>query len=650
LNFNFGPADKPSARLVEIDVSEQMTSKNFKPAGKASGFAQPIVLCLLLAAVTLAVYWPVTRCEFLNYDDPEYFASNPHVLAGLTPGNAIWAFTTGQTGNWHPLTWLSLMLDVNLFGQGPAGPHITNLLFHLANTVLVFLLLRRLTRTTWRSAFVAALFALHPLHVESVAWISERKDVLSMFFGLLALWAYVGFAQGIENREQGGKTANSQHPTSNAQRCYWSAFFFFALGLMSKPMLVTLPFLMLLLDWWPLKRFTIYDLRFTALRLVWEKIPFFLLSAISCVVTFIAQQKGGAVVTLVKISLAQRVENTFVAYARYLAKTFWPSPLANPYPYPDHWDGLLIIYAVALIVGLCAVAGLQARRFPFAATGWFWFVGTLVPVIGLVQVGNQSMADRYTYLPLIGIFMIAAWGLAAMCASWRLPKPVAGILAVVLLTACGLRTRDQIGYWQDSGTLCRHALAVTENNFVACNNLGTWLSKNGEVTRAMDWFRQSLQIRPDNPDALYNLGNAFAKLGNWDEAIGNYRCALQAAPDQADILNNLGFALATKKQFAEAIACFEAVLKLNPDYADAHNNLATVLFIQKRFDEAVRHFREALRITPGNPQIYSNLGDALVKQGQTNEAVRCYQEALRLKPGDPQIKTKLQALGAPISN
>ena len=416
-------------------------------------------------------------------------------------------------------------------------------------------------------------------------------------------------------------------------------------------MLVTLPFVMLLLDCWPLGRVSSAGCRVSKARhLMVEKIPFFVLSAISCVVTFIAQQKGGAVVSLVKISLAQRVENTFVAYARYLGKTFWPSPLANPYPYPDHWDGLLVVYAVALMVGLCAVAALQARRFPFAATGWFWFVGTLVPVIGLVQVGNQSLADRYTYLPLIGIFMIAAWGLAAMCAGWRLPKPVTGILAVALLAACGLRTRDQIGYWQNSGTLCRHALAVTENNFVACNNLGTWLSNNGEVIRAMDWFRQSLQIKPDNPDALYNLGNAFAKLGDWDEAVANYRRALQVMPDQADILNNLGFALATKKQFAEAIACFETALKLNPDYADAHNNLATVLFIQKRFDEAVRHFREALLIMPGNPQIYSNLGDALVKQGQIAEAVKNYQAALRLKPGDPKIRAKLQALGAPVSN
>jgi Tfp pilus assembly protein PilF len=478
--------------------------------------------------------------------------------------------------------------------------------------------------------------------VESVAWISERKDVLSTFFGLLSLIAYTRYVTSDKwqvTRLDPASSPATRHPPL----FYDLALLFFTLGLMSKPMLVTLPFLMLLLDWWPLKRFTI-------LRLVWEKVPFFLLSAISCVVTFIAQQKGGAVVTLVRISMTGRMGNTFVAYARYLGKTFWPSPLANPYPYPEHWAAGLVVFSAALVVGLSVVALGLGRKLSFVAVGWFWFVGTLVPVIGLVQVGNQSLADRYTYLPLIGIFMIAAWGLAAMCASWRLPKTVAGILAVVLLTACGLRTRDQIGYWQNSGTLCRHALAVTENNFVACNNLGTWLSKNGEVTRAMDWFRQSLQIKPDNPDALYNLGNAFAKLGDWDEAIGNYRRALRMAPDQADILNNLGFALATKKQFADAIACFEAALKLAPGSASTHNNLATVLFMQQRFDEAVQHYRAALRITPDDPRICVNLGDALVKQGQTAEAVKSYQEALRLKPGDPQITAKLQALGVQISN
>ena len=629
----------------------------------ARALSNPVCLCLLLVAVTLAVYWPVVRCDFLNYDDPKYFTSNTHVLGGLTPVNVAWAFTTGQASNWHPLTWLSLMLDVDLFGPGPVGPHVTNLLFHLANTVLVFLLLRSLTRATWRSAFVAALFALHPLHVESVAWISERKDVLSTFFGLLALRAYAGYAQRVTSDEwQVTRTEPIlSRVTCHGSRFYWLALLFFVLGLMSKPMLVTLPFLMLLLDWWPLGRVSSVECRvpgapapasqlLTFSRLISEKIPFFILSAISCVVTFIAQQKSGAVISLVKISLAQRVENTFVAYVRYLAKTFWPASLANPYPYPEHWAVGLVVLSAVLVAGLSVATLWLGRKRPFVPVGWFWFVGTLIPVIGLVQVGNQSLADRYTYFPLIGIFMVVVWGLAGMCANRRWPGPVIGVLAVIVLLACGLRTRDQISYWQNSGTLFRHTLSVTENNFIACNNLATWLSKNGRVTEAMDWFRQSLQIRPNNPDALYNLGNAFARQGNWDEAIGNYRRALQMAPDQADMLNNLGFALATKKQFADAIACFEAALKLNPDSASTHNNLAAVLFSENRLDEAVQHYRESLRITPDDPRICINLGDALVRLGKPAEAISCYQTALRFKPGDAQIKAKLQALGVPISN
>jgi len=650
--------------------------------------SNPVCLCLLLVAVTLAVYWPVTRCDFVNYDDPDYFSSNAHVQAGLTSDNVVWAFCTGYASNWHPLTWLSLMLDRELSGPGPAGPHFTNLLFHLANTVLLFLLLRQMTSlrpdtdigalasakppaqpgsstqaaVNWRSAFVAALFALHPLHVESVAWISERKDVLSTFFGLLALWAYARFVQKSAVRSQKSEVENQvsglRPPTSGY---YWLALLFFALGLMSKPMLVTLPLVMLLLDWWPLGRVSRVEGRvpnapapasqlLTFNRLVLEKIPFFVLSAISCVVTFIAQQKGGAVTKLAGISMTGRVANAFVSYARYLDKTLWPSPLANPYPHPGHWGFPLVIYSVALVAGLSAIAVLFARRFPFFFTGWFWFVGTLVPVIGLVQVGIQSMADRYTYVPLIGLFIIFVWGLAETGMSRQVPKTLIAVLIAMVLVVSALRTRNQLSYWQNNETLFRHTLAVTENNYLAYNNLGTWLSKRGQIAEAMDCFRKSLQINPDNSDVLYNLGNAFAKLGNWDEAINNYQRALQITPNQPDVLDNLGFALAAKKQFAAAVVCFEAALKLNPDYADAHNNLATVLFIQKNYKEAGRHFREALRITPGNPQIYSNLGDALVKQGETTEAVRCYQEALWLKPGDPQIRAKLQALGAQISN
>jgi Flp pilus assembly protein TadD len=424
------------------------------------------------------------------------------------------------------------------------------------------------------------------------------------------------------------------------------ALFFFALGLMSKPMLVTLPFLMLLLDWWPLNRisdfrFPISDLK----RLLLEKIPFLALSAAACVVTFIVQQHGGAVATLVKVPMTGRLENAFVSFARYLGKTFWPVSLATPYPHPGHWPVMAALLAFALFAGLCTAAVWFRKQFPFAFTGWFWFAGALVPVIGLVQVGNAAMADRYTYLPLIGVFITLVWGAGVAVAHWRLPRPLAAA-ALLLLLAAVWRTRDQIGCWQNSGTLFTHALAVTENNYVAENNLGTWFSKNGQVADAMDCFRRSLQIQPDNPDALFNLGNAFARLGNWDEAITNYQRVLQVAPPKADIFVNLGLALAAKKQFADAVAEFEAALKLDPDSADAHNNLAAVLFIEHRFDEAARHYREALRLAPDDPRIYANLGDVLVRLGQIPDAVKCYQEALRLNPGDAAVAARLRDVGA----
>jgi Flp pilus assembly protein TadD len=367
-------------------------------------------------------------------------------------------------------------------------------------------------------------------------------------------------------------------------------------------------------------------------------------------VTFIAQQKGGAVTKLARISMTDRVANAFVSYARYLDKTLWPAPLANPYPHPGHWEFTLVIYSVALVAGLSAIAVLFARRFPFCFTGWFWFVGTLVPVMGLVQVGVQSMADRYTYIPLIGLFIIFVWGLAETGMSRQVPKTLIAVLTAMVLVVSARQTRNQLSYWRDNETLFRHTLAVTKDNYVAYNNLGTWLAKRGRVTEARDCFVKSFRINPNDSDVLYNLGNALTRLGDPEGAVHAYRRALELTPDHADILNNLGFALADKEQFADATACFEKALQLDPNYVDAHNNLANVLFYQHKFAEAIPHFRAALRLAPDNPQLHSNLGDALVKQGQTTEAVRCYQEALRLKPGDPQIRAKLQALGAPISN
>jgi len=586
------------------------------------------VICLLLAIVTLATWWPVVYCQFLDYDDQGYFWENPHVLTGLSWANVIWAFKTTFATNWHPLTWLSLMLDADLFGKGPIGPHFTNLLIHTANSMLLFVLMRRLTNKTWPSALVAALFALHPLHVESVAWVAERKDVLSAFFGLLSLWAYAAYARKSAVRAPG------------CRAFYSLALIFFAFGLMSKPMLVTLPLVMLLLDFWPLQRFNASTLQ----RLLLEKIPFFALTAMVSVVTFVVQQQGGAVVALARYSVSVRIENALVSYARYLGKALWPATLATPYPHPESWPLPVWLLALVLFAGLSLAAIGLRKKFPCAITGWFWFVIMLVPVIGLVQVGGQAMADRYAYLPLVGLLIIFSWGLAGVQARWPQFTRELVLLAAVLVLAGALRTRDQIRYWKNDGSLFLHALQTTKNNYTACVNLGTWFSKNGQHQEALDCYQMALRMNPSDPSVLYDLANAFARMGHWEDAVKSYRRALAVGPPQADILDNLGFALVALKQYDEAVTNFATALKLKPDSLSAQNNLAYVLFLEHRYAEAAEHYRAALRQAPDDPRIHANLGDALSKLGQISQARQCYQDALRLDPDNASIRAKLQAL------
>jgi protein O-mannosyl-transferase len=606
----------------------------------------PPGICFFLVAVTLAIYWPVVHCDFVVLDDVDYFTGNIHVQTGLNLANIEWAFTTGFTSNWHPLAWISLMLDSQLFGNGPFGPHFVNLLLHTANTGLLFFLLRKLTAATWKSAFVAALFALHPLHVESVAWVAERKDVLSAFFGFISVWAYARYA-----RE---RSAPARPRFSVLD--YFTALLFFAFSLMSKPMLVTLPCVLLLLDYWPLQRFKIPDVKSGLTKLILEKAPFLILSLLSSVVTLLVQQKGGAVQTLAEFSAFDRIENAFVSYARYLGKTFWPANLANPYPHPGAWPEPLVVFSAALFILLCVIAVVLVRKIPFGFVGWFWFAGMLVPTIGLVQVGGASMADRYTYLPLTGIFIILAWSLGGISARWRGSQPAVMVLAALIITLCAWRTHLQIGYWQNTGALYDHALAVAKNDCAASNSLGVWMGSHGEPARALACFSEARRINPDNVIVLYNLGNSLAKSGQNDEAIDCYRHALQIGPATADLLNNLGSALGANKQYAEAGTNFEMALKIKPDSVSAHNNLAAILFKEHRFSEAARHFQEALRFFPDSynrrdmaakAQIYSNLGDALAQQGKTSEARQSYQQALQRQPDNAKIQAKLQALGPP---
>jgi protein O-mannosyl-transferase len=620
-----------------------MSSNEQRKTQSLDLISKPVVLCLALALVTVAVFFPARNFEFLNYDDPDYFTANLHVQAGLSAKNVVWAFTTRAAANWHPLTWLSLMLDADLFGKNPAGPHLVNLLFHTVNTVLLFLLLRRLTSATWRSAFVAGLFALHPLHVESVAWIAERKDVLSAFFGLLALLCYANYALFKVQSSKFKVESPTEPGFPSSVLWYLTSVLWFTLGLMSKPMLVTLPFVMLLLDFWPLNRFDVQGSRFKAGdlgKLMVEKIPFFALSIAASVITFWVQKSGGAIKD--QVPFPGRLGNAFVSYLRYLGKTVWPDPLATPYPHPGHWNGSLVVASVVLVLGVSVAVVLFSRRFPFLFAGWFWFVGMLVPVIGLVQVGDASMADRYMYLPAIGLFIAATWAAGEMLKTSS-PKLIAAT-AMIILLLCGIKTRAQLPFWQNSGTLFRHTLAVTAGNNIADNNLGTWLSANGRPEEAMACFNESLRIKPNNADALFNLGNVYARMGNWDDAIAYYGRALEAGPAQADILGNLGVALAAGKRFPEAIESYERALKLDPGSAELHNNLATVLFQQGRFDAAAEHFQAAAGLAPGNPQFLINLGDALARLGRTNDAVNYFQRALQLQPDNERAKRKLESL------
>ena len=457
--------------------------------------AQTWMIGLLLGLAILALYWPALNCDFVNYDDPTYITSNQDIQHGLNKESIAWAFKTGAASNWHPLTWLSHMLDVQLYGLNPKWHHLTNLLLHMVNSILLFLILKRMTGALWRSAMVAALFALHPLRVESVVWISERKDVLSTLFWMLTVGAYARYVEKVDGQSQHNSQQRTIGASSKVKVYYGLAILFFACGLMSKPMLVTLPFVLFLLDYWPLQRFQIPELQGVS-RLLLEKIPFFAMAIASSVVTFIVQKQGGAVSPLTGLPFLARFGNAFIAYTRYLGKTIWPVDLSVLYPHPGHWPIIQIIGAIVFLALITAAVIWRWRAQPYLAVGWFWFVGMLVPAIGLVQVGIQSMADRYSYVPIIGIFIMAVWGMGELSARLPSGKWVAGIFAGLVLVICAVMTPLQVKFWQNSETLFLHAVDVTDDNYLAYNNLGFFYSNMGQTERAMKFYQSALKINP----------------------------------------------------------------------------------------------------------------------------------------------------------
>jgi tetratricopeptide (TPR) repeat protein len=586
--------------------------------------SRPRLIGLLLALITLLAYLPVAHNGFLNYDDQVYVTENRVVQNGLTWAGVKWAFTTGHASNWHPVTWLSHMLDCEWFGLNAGAHHSVNLLLHSANAVLLFLLLLRLTSprpgakagassppagALWPSAFVAALFAWHPLHVESVAWISERKDVLSTCFALLSLLAYVRAVTG--DKWQVARTETNAPAVSrftfHVSHFYWLALFFFALGLMSKPMLVTLPFVMLLLDYWPLQRLSTRNPQLsTCQRLVLEKWPFFLLTIISCVVTFLVQRHGEAVMTFQQFPLHLRAANALIAYERYLGKTFWPSGLAILYPLPNHlsWIRAMAATAIGLLGGISWFIWRIHRQYPCLLAGWLWFLGTLVPVIGLVQVGSAAMADRYTYFPLVGVFIAVAFGVRDLAKRFQLPKAAVAAAAALTLAGCLVLTENQLRYWHDSESLFAHTLAVTvEDNPYAQINYGVALEQKGRLAEALVQYREVARMAPDNFEARYNIGNLLDKMGQPEEALPELRKAVQLNAKLPSFHDALGAVLVELGRFDEAMSQFTEAARLDPAYPAAHFDMGKVLLKQGRDSGAIDEFRAALRLDPDNFQI-----------------------------------------------
>ena len=585
---------------------------------------------LFLIVFTFIAFGRIVGNDFINFDDEIYITKNQHVQEGINSQTIKWAFTSVVSSNWHPLTLLSHALDWQIFGANAFGHHLVGLLLHIAGAILLFLLLNKSTKAMWPSALVASLFALHPLRVESVAWAAERKDVLSMFLGLASIYAYTCYVE-----------------SSKLSR-YFISFMLFALSLMSKPMLVTLPFVLLLLDYWPLARLqkvsalpnakvtvnvsgsgkkkskhrkneSYAEKKITASaskttdsrpligKVLWEKIPFLLLAAVSSIVTIWAQDKGGAIASLQKVQFTERLANALISYVAYLDKIFWPIDLAVFYPYEYSAPAWQVIVCTILLAAISAAAIFYIKKAAFLFVGWFWYLGTLVPVIGFIQVGRQSMADRYTYFPSIGIAIILVWGIYRLWPEEKMRKIIIIPVAIILATLTFL-TWQQCGYWKNSVTLFSHVLYVTKNNYLAHTNLGVALVEEGKTQEAISHYRAALQIKPSDDNTHYNLANALKKQGSIDEAIVHYR---------------------------------EAV-KLNPYYSKAHNNLGVYLEAQGQSDEAIFHYRQALQIEPANSGFYFNLGMALVRKGALKEAIDCFRQAIYLKPDYEEARRALR--------
>jgi tetratricopeptide (TPR) repeat protein len=631
-------------------MRESEKQKGFNLPGSQNRHLDVCVI-IVLALVTAALYGQMIGHQFIGYDDPDYVTDNPIVQKGLSWEGFLWAFTTFTLANWHPLTWLSHMLDIQLFGLDPGFHHLVSVLFHVLNTILVFWILRQTTGALWRSAVVAALFALHPLHVESVAWVSERKDVLSTFFWLLALWAYVRYAK---------------KPSVPG---YLPVLSFFVLGLLAKPMLITLPLVLLLLDYWPLGRLkrepampaaapvtpsATRERRIKkrerqrrespatsssrgsldwslALPIVYEKIPLLVLSTASSLITFYAQQKGGAVVPLTHYFLPDRIANAVVSYAAYLWKMFWPSGLIFFYPLRAHSPALVLACAL-LLVGMTFLSLRWAARRPYLAVGWFWYVITLLPVIGIVKVGGAAMADRYTYVALLGPFISLVWGTFDLSQALRVPRAILATTSALVVGACMLLTYNQVGTWRNGVTLSRHALSIDPRNYIGQTLLASEYIHQEKFEEALAHSKAALDLNPRGEKALTNRGMIYYHTGKYVEAVETFDLVLRMNPNSPAVHEWLGRACLAAGDIDKATTHFRQAIQPGRDNAASYSGLGEALIFQNRLEEALRYTRQAIDAQPQNAKLFNNAGYILIRQGKVDDAIAQFQNAVRLAP------------------
>ncbi len=580
-----------------------------------------LIACFFLLLVSSSVYWQVSHFDFINFDDDVYVTDNRHVRSGLTKENLAWSFSFQDKGKtyWHPLTWISHMLDVELYGIDAGRHHHTNVLFHAFNTFLLFLILYRMTGAQWRSAFVAALFALHPINVESVAWIAERKNVLSTFFWMLTLLAYAVY-----------------HERPGIVR-YLTVLFVFSLGLLAKPMLVTLPFVLMLLDYWPLNRIRVQppirDSLGLAFRLILEKVPLLILSGLSVYFSMASVKGMGNEITLQAIPLILRIENALISYLIYIGKLIWPANLTVFYPYPVRIPLWQVLGALAALMVISVGVIRAFKKFPYLGVGWLWYLGTFTPVIGFMQAGLwPQMADRWAYVPFIGLFIMIAWGTSELLSRWRHKRFGVSIAAGALLTALMVTSYIQAGYWANSVTLFSHALKITKNNALAHNNLAIALTEHGRYDEAIYHAKAAMDLRPNNASVYNNLGYVFLKSHNLNEAIQNFKMAIKLYPAYTKAYYNLATALMMIGNIDTALSNYRMALDLAPDSKDILNDFANAMFRQGRINEALSYYSKALSLDPRDADIYNNIGVALNHLGSFEESVRHFRMALQLNP------------------